>query len=114
MSELLKDLEEILKDCYVSPHYHMKKVICKGCPSEGVVADAFGQPLVHSGTSCKKHILPPVAARLAELGYVKAVRCGECRLQHSPYCYYEGFDDKGYCPEGERVVAKDATGEEEK
>ena len=46
-----------------------------------------------------------VAARLAELGYVKVVRCGECKLQHSPYCYYEGFDDKGYCPEGERVVA---------
>lgn len=58
-----------------------------------------------------------VAARLAELGYVKVVRCGECvyekhclqRIHNRAIGLAEDLD---YCSEGKRVVAKNATGEE--
>ena len=60
-----------------------------------------------------------VAGRLAELGYVKVVRCGECKFKK--HCeQLIGNTATGwptsidYCSAGERVVAKDATGEEGK
>ena len=60
-----------------------------------------------------------VAARLAELGYVKGVRCRECKLQkHCDMLICNtavGLPNWiDFCSEGERVVAKNATGEEGK
>lgn len=54
-----------------------------------------------------------IADRLAELGYVKVVRCGECVEWH-PGSPCENCTEHQFCSAGERVVAKDATGEEGK
>ena len=74
-----------------------------------------------------------IAARLEELGYLKVVRCRECvhrrsRLEYYGHRYYWcdklqgiprrksmqfcGRGKRKVCSAGERVVAKDATGEE--
>ena len=58
-----------------------------------------------------------VAACLEELGYVKVVRCGECKfrkhcgmlIDNTAVGWPTSID---FCSAGERVVAKDATGEE--
>ena len=66
---------------------------------------------------CSVFALQWAAARLEELGYVKVVRCGECKFKK--HCeQLIGNTATGwptsidYCSAGERVVAKDATGEE--
>ena len=59
-------------------------------------------------------LLPFFAAELEALGYVKVTRCGECQYD-SCSCDVKVFaPGLTYCSAGAPVVAKPATGEEEK
>lgn len=105
MSELLKDLEGIIAGLAIAPD------------------DARFIWVDVQGKKAQAEIsVSNIAARLAELGYVKAVRCAECkRPEHRepgmvwcPLRLGSWMVETDYCSEGERVVAKNATGEEGK
>ena len=54
-----------------------------------------------------------LAACLEELGYAKVVRCRECKHYEDCNHWLPILEENlWFCSEGERVVAKDATGEE--
>ena len=57
--------------------------------------------------------LKDIADRLEELGYAKVVRCRECKHYEDCNHWLPILEENlWFCSEGERVVAKDATGEE--
>lgn len=95
MDELLKDLENDLYEGY----RFWTKAVCEG--------ESFNDA----------ETFRYLAVRLASLGWVKPVRCGECEYEKD--CeqiiiksHEAGAEYLTYCSEGERVVAKSATGEE--
>ena len=115
MSELLKDLEGF--DCEVCPNMVQLNL-----------DDGRKQRICWEWTDgdCERFALQWSAARLEELGYVKVVRCGECKHRipseeeplTSGYCEIDAdcfgavvnMSIDHFCGHGERVA--DATGEE--
>lgn len=108
-NQLVKDLEGF--NCGVCPHKaRLKEKGIKEC-WEG------------DGGDCDKYALEWAANRLTDLGYVKVVRCGQCRwleervvwqaaggeaskmyICKSPHSHMKGiarFDGDYYCSEGE-------------
>ena len=111
MSELLKDLETFRRGGWTS-HWIEEKLLLSATHADGRINIP-----VPALSDFVMHALAEFLAK--DKGYVKVVRCGECKLRkhcgmlidNTAVGWPTSID---YCSAGERVVAKDATGEEGK